>query len=40
VISILATWLAVAPGTNGPSVHGLSSGMRVERTIDGSRSST
>ena len=27
VISILATWLALAPGTSGPNIHGLESGM-------------
>ena len=40
VISILATWLALAPGTIGPNVHGLKSGMRVERIIDKPRSGT
>jgi uncharacterized membrane protein YhaH (DUF805 family) len=40
VISILATWLALAPGTSGPSFHGLSSGMRVDRIIEKPRSGT
>jgi uncharacterized membrane protein YhaH (DUF805 family) len=34
VLSMVATWLALAPGMIGPNVHGLKSGMRVERIID------
>jgi uncharacterized membrane protein YhaH (DUF805 family) len=34
VLSMVTTWLALAPGTIGPNVHGLESGMRVERIID------
>lgn len=40
VLSILATWLALAPGTSGPNIHGLESGMRVDRVIDKPRSGT
>jgi uncharacterized membrane protein YhaH (DUF805 family) len=40
VLSISATWLALAPGTSGPNIHGLRSGMRVDRIIDNPRSGT
>jgi uncharacterized membrane protein YhaH (DUF805 family) len=34
VLSILATWLALASGTSGPSMHGLKSGMRTAMSVD------
>lgn len=33
-LSTVLSWLALAPGTIGPNVHGLKGGMRVDRIID------